>query len=319
MLADGATHVGVATDHVIESFRNELWPGYKTGDGIDPALRSQFESLEWALGGTGGDGVADGRARGRRRAGLGRRRWPPTTRRSTRCVICTPDKDLAQCVVGERVVQLDRRKGTVSDEAGVWDKFGVAPRPSPTGWPWSATPPTASPDWPDGESGRPRSVLAHYGSIDDVPDDVGRVGSGGAPGGAGCGQAGRPTGRRAGQRPSCSGTWPPCGWTPPCSDGRRPAGGEGRPRSSTGCAGTSGTGTGRAGRGRPGRLTRSHPGAEDLAELGRHRGVELGVGARRRGPVRPPPDETRWRGGSGRPGGGRRPPRPPARAAAAPS
>src|ERR1700678_2622662 len=122
MVADGATHVGVATDHVIESFRNDLWPGYKTGEGIDPALRSQFEILETALQALGvgvwpmveleaDDALASAAAVAAK---------DPEVRQ---VFICTPDKDLAQCVVHDRVVQLDRRKNTVSDEAGVWAKI----------------------------------------------------------------------------------------------------------------------------------------------------------------------------------------------------
>src|SRR6202453_2205091 len=109
MLADGATHVGVATDHVIESFRNDLWPGYKTGEGIDPALRSQFEILETALVALGvgvwpmveleaDDALASAAAVAANDADV------------QQVIICTPDKDLAQCVVADRVVQLDRRK-----------------------------------------------------------------------------------------------------------------------------------------------------------------------------------------------------------------
>lgn len=126
MLEGGATHLGVATDHVIESFRNGLWPGYKTGDGIEPALLAQFHPLEEAL------------------ADLGIATWPmveleaddalasaahlaSADRRVERVCIWTPDKDLAQCVSGERVVQMDRRSGTLRDEKGVRAKFGVGP------------------------------------------------------------------------------------------------------------------------------------------------------------------------------------------------
>jgi len=126
LIGDGATHVGVATDHVIESFRNELWPGYKTGEGIDPALYGQFQPLEHALEAMGvrvfamvefeaDDALAS--------AALIAARDP----RVARVLICTPDKDLAQCVDGERVVQFDRRLRVVRDEAGVRAKFGVSP------------------------------------------------------------------------------------------------------------------------------------------------------------------------------------------------
>jgi len=126
MQRDGATHLGVATDHVIESFRNALWPDYKTGEGIEPALFEQFHPLEEAL------------------IALGVATWPMTDLeaddalasaariasgdpRVDQVCIWTPDKDLAQCVVGGRVVQMDRRSGQKRDEQAVRDKFGVAP------------------------------------------------------------------------------------------------------------------------------------------------------------------------------------------------
>jgi len=126
MMEEGATHLGVATDHVIESFRNRLWDGYKTGDGVDPALLAQFQPLEDAL------------------AALGVAVWPmieleaddalasaarmaAADVRTEKVCIWTPDKDLAQCVRGERVVQMDRRSGQIRDAAGVRAKFGVEP------------------------------------------------------------------------------------------------------------------------------------------------------------------------------------------------
>jgi 5'-3' exonuclease len=126
MLEDGATHIGVATDHVIESFRNVLWPGYKTGAGIEPALRAQFLPLEEAL------------------ASMGVIVWPmieleaddalasaaflaAQDERVQKVCIWTPDKDLAQCVVGERVVQVDRRSGQIRDADAIRAKYGVAP------------------------------------------------------------------------------------------------------------------------------------------------------------------------------------------------
>src|ERR1700686_2655850 len=126
MIEEGATHVGVASDHVIESFRNRLWPGYKTGDGIEPALRAQFHPLEEAL------------------AAMGVAVWPmiefeaddalasaahlaAKDKRVENICIWTPDKDLAQCVVGERVVQVDRRSGDIRDEQAIRAKFGVMP------------------------------------------------------------------------------------------------------------------------------------------------------------------------------------------------
>jgi 5'-3' exonuclease len=126
MIEQGATHLGVATDHIIESFRNNLWPLYKTGAGIEPALRAQFTPLEEALEAMGvtvwamieleaDDALASA-------AHLAAK-----DRRVEKVCIWTPDKDLAQCVVGDRVVQADRRSGTIRDEAGVKAKFGVAP------------------------------------------------------------------------------------------------------------------------------------------------------------------------------------------------
>ena len=130
MLERGATHVAVATDHVIESFRNDLWPGYKTGAGIDPVLLAQFRPLEEALRALGvqvwameeleaDDGLASGAARAARDP------------RVERVYICTPDKDLSQCVTGERVVQWDRRRDEIRDERGVVAKFGVPPTSIP--------------------------------------------------------------------------------------------------------------------------------------------------------------------------------------------
>ena len=130
MLSEGATHVGVATDHVIESYRNALWPGYKTGAGIDPDLWSQAWPLEEAL------------------VALGVVVWPMVHVEADdalasaaavadddpsvdQILICTPDKDLGQCVRGTRVVQLDRRKSLVLDEDGIIAKFGVSPASIP--------------------------------------------------------------------------------------------------------------------------------------------------------------------------------------------
>jgi len=126
MIEDDATHIGVATDHVIESFRNKLWPDYKTGAGIEPALLAQFHPLEEAL------------------VAMGVVVWPMTDYeaddalasaahlaaqddRVEKVCIWTPDKDLAQCVVGERTVQIDRRRDVIRDADGVRAKFGVAP------------------------------------------------------------------------------------------------------------------------------------------------------------------------------------------------
>jgi 5'-3' exonuclease len=130
LLEDGATHVGVATDHVIESYRNDLWPGYKTGAGVPPELLAQFPILEEALASAGfvvwpmvefeaDDALAAGAAAA------------AADDRVERVLICTPDKDLAQCVIDDRVVQYDRRKGVVFDADGIVDKFGVPPESIP--------------------------------------------------------------------------------------------------------------------------------------------------------------------------------------------
>ena len=126
MIDEGATHVAVATDHVIESFRNDLWPGYKTGEGIDRALWTQFHPLEEFLVAMGvmtfpmveleaDDALASAA------------RFASQDTRVEKVCIWTPDKDLAQCVVGHRVVQVDRRSGEIRDEARVQAKFGVGP------------------------------------------------------------------------------------------------------------------------------------------------------------------------------------------------
>ena len=168
MLEGGATHVGVATDHVIESFRNALWPGYKTGEGIDPLLYVQFQPLEEALSALGvvvwpmvefeaDDAMAAAAA------------MASADPRVEQVILCTPDKDLAQCVRGDRVVQLDRRTREVRNESGVRAKFGVSP--------------TSIPDWlalvgdtADGYPGLPgwgarsaATVLARYPHLEDIP------------------------------------------------------------------------------------------------------------------------------------------------------
>jgi len=130
MFEKGATHVGVATDHIIESFRNRLWPGYKTGIGIDPVLWNQFHPLEDGLAAMGvevwamveleaDDGLASAAALASADANV------------EKVCIWTPDKDLSQCVVGDRVVQIHRRNNEIRDEAGVQKKFGVLPRSIP--------------------------------------------------------------------------------------------------------------------------------------------------------------------------------------------
>ena len=130
LLEEGATHVGVATDHVIESFRNDMWPGYKTSAGIEPELLAQFPLLEDALRALGVtvwamvDLEADDALAAAARTGA-------EDPRVEQVVICTPDKDLAQCVTDPRVVQLDRRQRRLFDEAAVREKFGVSPASIP--------------------------------------------------------------------------------------------------------------------------------------------------------------------------------------------
>jgi len=130
MIEAGATHIGVATDHVVESFRNDLYAGYKTSDGVPPELLSQFPILEDVLGALGvvvwpmvefeaDDALASAAAK----AAL--------DQSVEQVIICTPDKDLAQCVVGSRVVQLDRRREILRDENGIVEKFGVKPQSIP--------------------------------------------------------------------------------------------------------------------------------------------------------------------------------------------
>lgn len=130
ILEDGATHIGVATDHVIESFRNDLWPGYKTSEGMPPDLLAQFPLIERALEAAGfavfpmeefeaDDALASAAA------------VAAADGEVDQVIICTPDKDLGQCVDGDRVVQLDRRQRTLIDEAGVIAKFGVRPASIP--------------------------------------------------------------------------------------------------------------------------------------------------------------------------------------------
>jgi 5'-3' exonuclease len=168
MFEQGATHVGVATDHVIESFRNELYAGYKTGDGVDPALMSQFTLLEDSLAAMGvvvwamvefeaDDALAAAAV------------MASKDERVRQVIICTPDKDLGQCVSGTRVVQLDRRRNILRDEAGVEAKFGVKPESIPDflavvgdtadGFPGIAA-------W--GEKGA-SSVLSRYGRLENIP------------------------------------------------------------------------------------------------------------------------------------------------------
>jgi 5'-3' exonuclease len=171
MIEDGATHLGVATDHVIESFRNDLWPGYKTGAGIEPVLRAQFHPLEEALTAMGvvvwamveleaDDALASA-------AFIAAR-----DKKVEKVCIWTPDKDLAQCVVGDRVVQIDGRRGVIRDAAGVREKFGVMPEYIPD---YLALVGDAADGYPGIAGYGPRtaaSLINRYGPIEKFPAEV---------------------------------------------------------------------------------------------------------------------------------------------------
>ena len=170
MLEDDVTHVGVATDHVIESFRNRLWPGYKTGEGIEPALLAQFRPLEDALAALGvavwpmteleaDDGLATAAARA---AG---------DTRVEQVFICTPDKDLAQCVRGRRVVQFDRRAGVLRDADGVRARFGVGPESMVDYLALVGDAADGYPGLPGWGAKSASTVLARYGCLEDIPAD----------------------------------------------------------------------------------------------------------------------------------------------------
>ncbi len=170
MIRQGATHVGVATDHVIESFRNDLWPGYKTGAGIPPDLQAQFPLLEEALTSAGialwpmveveaDDALASAAA------------LASADDRVEQVAICTPDKDLAQCVRGTRVVQVHRRTRTTLDEAAVRAKFGVGPASIPD---YLALVGDAADGYPGIRGWGAKSaaiVLAHYAHLEAIPVD----------------------------------------------------------------------------------------------------------------------------------------------------
>ena len=170
MLNRGATHVGVATDHVIESFRNDLWPAYKTSAGIDPDLLSQFHLLEDALRAFGvvvwpmvEFEADDALAMAARQAAL--------DSRVERVFICTPDKDLSQCVRGTRVVQMDRRKNVIRDEAGVIAKFGVPPVSIPDYLALVGDAADGYPGLPGWGAKSAAAVLAKFGRLERIPDD----------------------------------------------------------------------------------------------------------------------------------------------------
>jgi len=173
LLAEGATHVGVACDHVIESFRNDLWPGYKSSAGMEPAILAQFSPLEEALEGLGVKvwSMVDLEADDALASAAATAAADPAVEQ---VLILSPDKDLAQCVQGRRIVQVDRRHRVTVDEDGVVAKYGV--------------PPASIPDWlalvgdsADGFPGLPgwgaktaAAVLAAHGHLGDIPDAPGQ-------------------------------------------------------------------------------------------------------------------------------------------------
>jgi 5'-3' exonuclease len=162
------THLGVATDHVIESFRNDLWAGYKTGEGIDPVLIAQFHPLEEALRALGvtvwamvGHEADDALATAAARAAA-----DPSVEQ---VLIATPDKDLAQCVVGERVVQVDRRRRQTTDEQGVVEKFGVGPASIADYLALVGDSADGYPGLPGWGAKSAAAVLHRYGHLEDIP------------------------------------------------------------------------------------------------------------------------------------------------------
>jgi 5'-3' exonuclease len=172
MIQGGATHIAVATDHVIESFRNGLWPGYKTGAGIEPDLWAQFSLLEDVLTAAGvvvwpmvefeaDDALASASAIAARDP------------RVDRVVICTPDKDLGQCVRGTRVVQLNRRTRAVLDEAGIVKKFGVAPASIPDYLALVGDSADGYPGLPGWGAKSAAIVLAKFHHLESIPPDSG--------------------------------------------------------------------------------------------------------------------------------------------------
>jgi 5'-3' exonuclease len=170
MIERGATHIAVATDHVVESFRNNLYPGYKTSEGVPQELLSQFPILEDALLGMGvvvwpmiefeaDDALASAAAKAAKDDRVGR------------VLICTPDKDLSQCVVGTRVVQLDRRRDVLRDEAGVVAKFGVKPRSIPDYLAVVGDSADGFPGLPGWGQKAAALTLSQYSHLEEIPKD----------------------------------------------------------------------------------------------------------------------------------------------------
>jgi 5'-3' exonuclease len=169
MLQEGATHVGVATDHVIESWRNDRWAGYKTSAGMPPELLAQFPLIEDVLEAMGvvvwrmvefeaDDALAAAAV------------VADADARVEQVLICTPDKDLGQCVVGDRVVQLDRRKGIVTDEQGVHAKFGVGPASIPDYLALVGDSADGYPGLAGWGAKSAAAVLARYGHLEEIPE-----------------------------------------------------------------------------------------------------------------------------------------------------
>jgi 5'-3' exonuclease len=170
MIEDGTTHIGVATDHVVESFRNDLYPGYKTSEGVPPELLTQFPILEEALEAMGvvvwpmvafeaDDALASAAAKAAKEEGV------------RQVLICTPDKDLSQCVVGTRVVQLDRRRDILRDEGGVVAKFGVKPQSIPDYLAVVGDSADGFPGVPGWGAKAAALTLSQYSHLDDIPKD----------------------------------------------------------------------------------------------------------------------------------------------------
>ena len=170
MISAGATHVAVATDHVIESFRNGLWPGYKTSAGVEADLLAQFHPLEEALSAAGivvwpmVELEADDALAAAARAAA-------DDPRVDRVIICTPDKDLAQCVRGTRVVQLNRRTRVTMDEAGVMAKFGVTPASIPDYLALVGDAADGFPGLPGWGAKSTAAVLSRFTHLETIPDD----------------------------------------------------------------------------------------------------------------------------------------------------
>jgi 5'-3' exonuclease len=170
MVERGATHIGVATDHVVESFRNDLYPGYKTSEGVPPELLSQFPVLEQAMEAMGvlvwpmvyyeaDDALASAAAKAAQ------------DERVERVLICTPDKDLSQCVVSTRVIQLDRRRDILRDEAGVVAKFGVKPQSIPDYLAVVGDSADGFPGLPGWGQKAAALTLSQYQHLEDIPKD----------------------------------------------------------------------------------------------------------------------------------------------------